>query len=187
MSNARRICDAIHVSALGLWLGALGMAIAAAAIVFPTMKELDPRLGAFGSYTGPHSIIAGGQVANRVFLIADIAQFACVLAAGLTFGIAVMWLGLPIRKVTTFLRAALLLGVIGVLAYRFGVVQPQWDEHLRLHWEAAKAGQNEVAAAQKVFLDESHPLQSKLMGTTAALVAALLAMGIAGVRDTERA
>jgi hypothetical protein len=180
MSSVRRICDAVHVAALGIWAGSLGLAITAAAVVFPTLHDLDPHLRAFDAYTGPHSIIAGGQVANRVFLVSDIVQFACVLLAGLTFGIAIMWLGLSVRRVSTFLRAALLLGLVGVLAYRFGVVQPEWDEHLRLHWDAARAGQNDAAAAQKAYLDAAHPLQSQLMGATGALVVVSLVLAVIG-------
>ncbi len=183
------MCDAIHVAALGVWLGALGMSVAAAAIVFPTMNDLKPHLADFDKYTGPHALIAGGQVANRVFLVGDIVQFVCVLAAGLTFGVAVMWLGLSMRRVSTFLRAALLLGLVGVLAYRFAVVQPKWDEDVRRHWEAAKAGDNGAAEGYKASIDATHPLQTKLMGATGAMVAAALVVAVVaatGSSDRDR-
>jgi len=179
MSRAQRLCESVHVASLGIWLGALGMSIASAAIVFPTIKSLGPHLDEFSRYSGPHSLIAGGQVANRVFLVGDIVQFVCVLAAGLTFGIAVMWLGLSMRRVSTFLRATLLLGLVGILAYRFGVVQPRWDEDLRQHWEAARAGDNDAAARSKASLDALHPVQTRLMGVTGAMVGAALALAVA--------
>jgi hypothetical protein len=186
MSGGRRVGEVVHAAALGIWLGAVLLAGAAAAIVFPTLKALDPHLTTFDKYDGPHWLLAGGQVAQRIFLAADIAQFACMLAAGLSFGIMVMWLGLPMRRRSTFARATFLLAALAVLSYRFAVMQPRWDAALHRHWAAAQAGDNAAAAHEKAALDEMHPVQTWLLGSTAGLVlSALIATGVSVRRDGE--
>jgi hypothetical protein len=186
MSSARRICDHLHTASLGLWLGALGMSGAAAAIVFPTMKDLDPKLAAYAGYEGSHTMLAGGHIAWRVFMVGDIVQYACVLVAGVTFGIAVMWLGLSVKRVSTFVRALLLLGLVGVLAFRFGVLQPGWDHDQKTYWDAAKAGNTAAAEQAQALLHDSHPVQERFMAITAGLVLAALGMAVFTGREGDR-
>src|SRR5689334_8572235 len=66
MTRGRRIVESVHIAVLGVWAGALVLAGAAAAIVFPVMKSLDPKLPGFSKYDGPHWMLAGGQVGQRV-------------------------------------------------------------------------------------------------------------------------
>lgn len=175
MTRARSICEVVHIAALGFWLGALVLAGTAAAIIFPTMRDLEPHLPRYSAYTGEHWLIAGGSVAARVFWFTDAVQFACVLLAGLTFGIAVMWCGLPIRRASTFLRSLILLSLIGLLSYRLGFVEPGLSSALRNHWAAALAGDNAAATRLKAVFDAGHPLQTRLMAITAGLVLCAIA------------
>ncbi|MGQ0628913.1 MAG: hypothetical protein ACT4PL_12535 [Phycisphaerales bacterium] len=71
----RRSLLALHTFALGLWFGSLIMSGVAAAVLFPTLKRLDPTLGAYPKYTGSHWLLAAGHVAEIVFYISDIISF----------------------------------------------------------------------------------------------------------------
>lgn len=186
MTAGRRICESIHMAALGIWLGALVITAASAAMLFPTMHRLEPSLPAYALYNGPHWLIAGGQIVSRMFLACDVAQIACLLTAGITLGVSIMWLGLSQRRVSTFLRVALLLLVLGVLAYRLGFLEPQMTQNLRAYWTAAAQGDNEAAAKFKAVFDAGHPVQSRLLGLTAALVLALIGAAVWSVAQTDR-
>ena len=59
MPRCAAAAEGLHLAALGAWLGAIVVSGAAAAIIFPTMRSLDPRMPEFGSYQGPHWMIAG--------------------------------------------------------------------------------------------------------------------------------
>jgi len=178
MKPGRRVCESIHVAALGLWLGSLILTAASAAMLFPTMHKLEPTLPAYAGYTGPHWLIAGGHVVLRMFLALDVAQFAAMLVSGITFGVAVMWLGLSMKRVSTFVRVALLMALVGLLSYRLGFFEPAMSENLRQYWLAAAAGDNENAQRLKTVFDAGHPMQSRLLGITAGLVLASLIAAI---------
>jgi hypothetical protein len=178
MKAGRRVCESVHMAALGLWLGALVLTAAAAAMLFPTMKMLQPALPGYALYTGEHWLIAGGHVVQRMFLALDVAQFAAALVAGATFGAAVMWFGLSMKRVSTFVRVFLLLALIALLAYRMGFLEPEMADNLRRYWAAAAAGDNATALRYKELFDASHPLQSRLLGLTAVLVLALMVGGV---------
>lgn len=170
MTRGRRICETIHAAVLGVWLGALGLASAAAAIVFPVMKSLDPRVPRFERYDGPHWLLAGGQVGQRVFFTLDIVQFVAVLLAGATLVLMLVRLGLPTRRWSTVLRIAFLLGLVGILSYRLGYLEPRMQDHLRQYWAAAEAGDGATAARHRDAFDAGHPLETRLLGATALLV-----------------
>jgi hypothetical protein len=187
MTRGRAICEIAHTAALGFWLGALVMAGTAAAVIFPTMRELDPRLPHYVGYAGDHWLIAGGRVAAKVFWITDAVQFACMLLAGLTFGIAVMWCGLQVRRISTFARVLVLLALVGVLSYRLGFVEPGLSAALRDHWAAALAGDTAAASRFKAVFDAGHPLQTRLLSITAGLVLAAILATIASFWRAERA
>lgn len=178
MNAGRRICETVHAAALGMWLGALVVTGASAAMLFPAMKGLNPELPAFAGYTGPHWLIAGGQVVQRLFLALDVAQFVAMLLSLGTFAVSAMWLGLPLRRSSTVVRVALLLALVGILSYRLGFFEPEMQDLLRRYWGAAAAGDNETALRLKAQFDAGHPVQSRLLGATAALVLASLVAGI---------
>jgi hypothetical protein len=184
MSRGRRICESIHIAVLGVWLGAILLAGAAAAVVFPLMKDLNPTLPRFAKYDGPHWLLAGGKVGQLVFFALDLVQFVCVLTAGATLVVSLVWMGLPVRRWSTFLRIALLLALVGVLAYQFGVLAPDLQANLRSYWAAAEAGDNVSAAAFREAFDRGHPLATRLLGSTAAAVLASIAVATWSIADT---
>jgi hypothetical protein len=166
---------------VSLWLGSLIVAGAAAAIIFPTMKRLKPSLPDYASYSGEHWSLAGGQIAARIFWLADVIQVACLVIAGLSFGAAIVWFGTPMRSRLTMLRATLLLLALAVAGYRLGLLEPGLTDALRGYWAAALAGDNEAAARLKQVFDDAHPMQTRLMSGTAALLVCLIAGGIGSI------
>jgi hypothetical protein len=183
MERWKAFCHTIHLVALGLWVGVLLSAGAFAASVFPIMKGLDPRLPAFDKYTGEHWLIAGGKVAQRIFLITDIVQFVCAVLSIATLGCMIWLFGLPRRRPATIVRAIALGVALACAAGSIIIVAPQLNAALRLYWAAAEAGNLEAVAPHRAAVDQLHPLSSRLMGGT--FVCVLIAF-VAGAWSAAR-
>ena len=172
----RKLADAIHTAALGVWLGVVLMTGAAAAVIFPTVKALDPTLPGFGLYTGDHWMIAAGRVADRTFAISDAAQFVCATLAGVG-----LVLGRPLghpawRTARTAVRITFLSAAITALSYHLFVLAPRMNTNLRGYWAAAAAGDNATAQTLRDAFSADHPTASATLGAIAALVAICLAL-----------
>lgn len=172
------MCEAVHLTALAVWLGGLVMTGVAVAIIFATTKELDPRLPAYAGFEGEHWRLAGGQIAARIFLATDIIQFGAVLLAGITFALGTLLFGVPMRRLSTFLRAALLLGLICVLSYQFFLLAPEMNANLRQYWSAAMSGDTAAAEGFREAFDRDHPLATRLLVANTIQVLALLVIGV---------
>ena len=88
-------CDTIHTLALCLWLAALILGGASAAVVFPTMKSVNPMLPDFPGFEADHWKIAAGMVQQRIFFVSDTVQFIAAIAAFLTLGLRLIGLAPP--------------------------------------------------------------------------------------------
>lgn len=183
MNRGRAICETAHLALLGLWLGALVMTGATAAVVFTEMKSLTPALPAYAAYTGEHWALAGGRVMQRVFFFADAAQFICGLGAALTLLLSVATFGLSVRRVSTLVRGALVFIAVALAAYAIIGLGPRMNSNLRAYWSAAERGDMEDAARPRAAFDADHPVASAVMSATAAAV--LLAL-IAGAWSVAR-
>jgi hypothetical protein len=177
MNRGRATAETIHLTALGLWLGALVMAGAAAAIIFPTMKALKPQLPDYSGYTGDHWMIAAGQPAAKIFLAADIVQFVCATLAIITAGVLLFVSHISLRRPSALVRVLALVAAIGLLGFHSIYLAPRMQLNMRGHWEAAIQGNNTEAAKFKDVFAADHPLASRLMGATAIAVLISLAAG----------
>lgn len=173
---ARRILETIHLSALGVWLGAVVATGVFAAVVFGAVRELDPSLPAFAAYEGSHADLLAGFVQNQVFAAVDIAQFACAFLA-LASMIGLLTLGkLPLNRWSTGLRMLGLSLAMGLVSFYLLVLMPRMAENVRAYWSAAEQGQTEQAAASKAAFDADHPTASNtLQGVAASVALALIA------------
>jgi len=169
--------EAVHVTALGVWCGAVVMTGAAAAVAFPTMKELDPTLPAYAGYPGDHWSLAAGTVMAQVFTLADLVQLVAATLAGMTFLASVAFFRMPLRRPVNVLRGALLLATIGVLAFHLFSLAPRMNRAMRAYWDAAAAGNVETADRHKQTFDELHPQASTVLSATAAMTLALTGLG----------
>jgi hypothetical protein len=166
-----RVLTTIHLCVLGLWAGALLMAGGAAAVIFPTVKDLQAQVPALSTYTGEHWRLVGGRVANKIFLIADIAQLILAGKALLTLAM----LGLRRAPAIRAGRVAIVwiagLGAsLMLLSYHLLVLQPRMGANLRKYWDAAGAGQNVQAQEFRLAFDADHPTASRVLITLAVLV-----------------
>ncbi len=170
-----RIGETVHLTALGVWAGALFGAGVAAAVAFPTMKGLDPTLGAYPDYTGEHWVLAAGRVAARVFLIADITQFVCAFLAVGGFVLAAV-AGDRVRSWLKFFRAGALGVAFLLVSYHLLIQGPRMDRDLRAYWDAAASGDNATARVHQDAFAARHGGASRIMGAT--FVATMLTLGL---------
>lgn len=177
-----RTLEAVHLAALGVWLGALLMTGAGAAVIFPALRDLDPALPAFAASPGPHWQIAGGHIGQRMFFAGDLIQVACVFLV-LATGVPLM-LGHGAGRLGA-LRALLMIVLLGVMTTRLGVLGPAMARQLADYWEAARAGDREAAASARAAFDARHPLATGLLGASAALVAALMIASMVSIARTR--
>jgi hypothetical protein len=172
-----RIVQVVHVVAAGVWLGALVMTGAYAGLVFRTLRALTPSLPDFAAYPGEHWRLAGGMLATRLFVASDIVQFACLMVCGATFAVAVLGLGLAVRRAACAISGATIIALVAVLSYQFFLLTPDLTEHTQAYWDAARAGDVAAADAHHAAVEALHPTARAMMVTDAALVLVLLVAG----------
>lgn len=176
MPPLRRFFEVVHITAAALWLGVAVATGAAAAIIFPTVKDLDPTLAAYPDYAGEHWRLAAGHIAARIFAFGDIVAFICLMLAGFTLtAIAAMrstWITTP--KLTLTRLCALGLAILAA-GYNIFILGPRMNGNLQDYWQAAADGNNQAATiAQQAFMADHAPASN----TLAAIALAALAMVI---------
>lgn len=175
MTPWHRFLEAVHFSALGVWLGALFMAGAAAAIVFPVMKRLNPSLPAYGAYPNDHWRIAAGRVGQKVFTVCDGVQIAMGVIVVLTMVALLASSGIRVRGLAGWMRIAATAGAALVLCYHLFVLSPRMNAEARTFWAAAEAGSAATADEARERFAAMHPTATRVMASTA--VCLLIAIG----------
>lgn len=183
----RRLANALDRASVALYallVGALGMTGAAAAIAFPTMKSLDPRLGAYPMYPGTHWNLAAGEVMRRVFTISDGVMIVASTLAGLAFAVAfAMRRRWDRPTLTQWARVAFALAVLGVVAYQAILLRPAMNAELFAFIDAATIGDAPTADFRREQFAAMHPAASRSLGATFTLALASCALGVWGRRD----
>ncbi len=175
MTFRRAALETAYIGVLAVWLGLLIMTGVAAATLFPMLKSLAPTLPEFALYTGDHWRIAGGQIANRLFTISDIAGVILIAAAA-----ALLAISTYLRHLTYSALAArwasLMLPAIA-MAINLFVLHPRMGRTLTAFYAAAAAGQGPRADVLQTALDSDHPLSTALMVllTASVLIALVVA------------
>lgn len=153
----------MHLTFAGLWMGALAMTGAAAAVIFPVVKALNPSLPDYTAYTGPHWRLAAGHVASRIFLISDVVTLGCIIITGLTLGVIALSVEAWTKPVITGLRIIALLAAISLMTYSFAFLGKRMNLNLTNYWESARTGDNESALVYQQAFDKDHPTASRVM------------------------
>lgn len=170
--------DTLHAAGAGIWIGGVGMVGTLAAIAFPTMKKLDPTVPEFAA-VGEHWKIAAGQIANKMFVVGDAVSLVCCLVCLCTLG-----LGLFIRakrgrehaRVAIWMFRSLAMTVAaGCLAYQLFILAPRMSENIHTFWDAARAGNVEVATRAQAAFDADHPTASTVIMAMLVSAVSLLA------------
>jgi len=192
MTTERKLAEAVHALTLAVWLGSLVMAAIVVARVFPMMREFGPVLESFQGYPSEHHpVIVGGHVGEHVFTSLAVIQFFGVLftAGSLVLGI---WLwGIPLRRVSTLLRASGLgLAVMCVSGQLFWL-DPMMNAELRAFWEQARLGEVERADRHREAFNALHPTASNLLagsflGVATAVVAQVFSLAQGGASAPGR-
>lgn len=182
-SPARPIIDTAHILALAFWLAALLGSGAAAATLFPKLKALDPTLPAYAAYPHEHWKIAAGFVANHLFFLADIVQFAAAFTATTTFALTLFFLNrtntaTKQRSWSLAIRGVSLAVALTAAAYLILVLGPDMALSLQNFYTAAQQGDIDAANTFRQAFDASHPKASTAMSTTAAAVLIALIAGV---------
>jgi hypothetical protein len=179
MKRSHRIAEGVHLLCLGLWLGALVMLAAGAPMVFRVLREQDPALPGFASFQGPHYLIAGGKIVERLFSVCDMLQSIAAIGAVVTLAVACR--RLRGRRAVSLVRLGVLVAVFAVLGYRFFLLDPGLTGTLYDYWAAAARGDNEAASRLRAVYDAGHAFQRKLFAAIAMGVLALVILGIISV------
>lgn len=185
-STAARVCETVHLLALAVWFGAIAMSAVVAAVVFPLMRDLDPTLGAYPAYTGDHAVLAGGHVGNRVFMIADIVQFACAMAVLGTTIALIGFLGWSTRRIATAVRLIAVGGAVLVVSYHLMVLAPRMSQNLAEHWAHAQAGRTAEAEAARGAFNTDHPKARNTLAGTGGFVLIAFVAGAWAVQPRRR-
>ncbi len=167
--------EAIQVAAWATWSGALLVTGLTAYFVFTLLKRLDPTLPEFAAYAGEHWRLLGGYVAERLFIGADAVGFLAICIGGAAFALA-CWRGYPHpRSWTAAIRALLVMAMVGIMTYRFAVLDPAMQLDLSAYRQAAALGDTENAIALQQAYDVHHKTASNVM--VASLLLSLGALG----------
>ncbi len=170
MNTMARIASTGLVVCSGIAFGVTAMTGVVAAVIFPAMREIDPTLGGYAGYDGPHWSLAAGVIAEKMFHVGFVVT-GVMLGLSLTAVLGLVFLrrigGMPI------VRLGLVVVTLGLFLTHVGWLQPRMDRVSRTYREAARTQQHEVAAAMKVEFDDMHPLASKLVGASALSALAL--------------
>jgi len=169
MSRIVRIAETIHLLTVGLWLGALVMGGVVAAIIFPTMRELDPTLALFESYDGAHADLGAGYIQARVFFAVDMLQFVGAFVGGIALAISI-FLRHALRTRAAFVRSLLFAAAVLAFAYQFFVLTPRMDRNAQDYWRAAQAGEIEAAERSRDAFSADHPTATRVFGLIGVLV-----------------
>jgi len=178
-----RIAQIVHLLALSVWLGAVGMSGVVAAIVFPLMRELEPTLGAYPNYEGDHALLAAGRVASKVFFAVDTIQFVCGTIALATIVLLVVC-GYSLNTLARVLRVIVLCMTLAVLSYHLLLFMPGLMQMLQGYWDNAAMGNTDVADRFKDEFLAQHSKASNILGALALMV--MVNIVVAGVTLTAR-
>jgi len=170
MKSWRALSETIHLTVLGIWLGVLLMTGVAAAVLFPTIKQLRPTLPDFASYTGEHWRIAAGQPAAKLFVICDATQFACAMIGAISLLVLVFVAKVKVRRPAMLIRIGAFLLAMGLLGAQFFFVAPSMHVNMLAFWQAAAAGDNTGAEVFRAAFDKDHPTASAILSSTAGCV-----------------
>jgi hypothetical protein len=156
MSSWRAFLEATHLTALGVWAGAVALAAANAGLAFPTMKAMGVRLPSV-----PEALAAddwrfvAGALAAKGFVAGDIAAFLCCLIAVLCF-VGLLLMRRLEQRAATIVRAAALSVALACLASMLFIITPQINAASAAHYAAALRADAAEAARHRAAVDELH-------------------------------
>lgn len=170
----RRVLNTIHTACLAAASGVIIATGVAAAVAFPTMRDLNPRLADLATIDD-HWMIAAGSVMAQVFLVTAVIVGGAIGVALIAF---TMQLLLASRRAfgATVVRFVAIAALVAVFTHYAAILLPDMNRTFDAFVAAGRANDIEQAAKLRREFDELHPLASRELGAIAvlALAAALL-------------
>lgn len=180
-----KLAQSVHLAALGIWCGAVATSGIAAAIIFPTFRDLDPTLAPYPAYAGDHAMLGAGRVAGSIFFAVDLVQFVCAMLVLMTL-IAMLLSGYALRTPLRVIRSVLTLATLGLLSYHLVILMPDMTDHLRTYWAAAELGRtSEADSAKDAFLSMHTSASNVLKGLTLMTLVCLLLAGFTTIDERD--
>lgn len=149
--------EVIHIVSLSLLIGVVVMSGIFAAVLFPTMKRMDPVLPEFATYTGEHWRVAAGRIASLIFLISSWMQGG-LLAASLA-----ALLPSSLRARHSRVRLAVIAVTTLLLLVVIGTIFLPLQHMLHEYWNFAKQGDMERASMIQKRFDALHKFATPSM------------------------
>lgn len=171
---------------MGLWLGAMVLTGAAAAMAFPITRELAPELPAFAAYPKDHWSIAAGHVMNRVFGVCDTLGFVMACVGTLALLVSEAVIGWRTPGPLAVLRSVATVAALALVSYALFLLRPSMVADLDAFWAAARSGQIEQADTARAAFDAMHPRASMLLSTQAGLALLAVLLGVIDLRPLPR-
>ncbi|HVU64429.1 MAG TPA: hypothetical protein VHC70_10660 [Phycisphaerales bacterium] len=160
----RPFCTAVHLTSLGLWAGAVAISGATAAVAFPTLHDMKVRLPELpAAFEDDAYRFAAGAVAQRVFLITDIASFVCATLAGVTLLVLFVKRGVDRARPITYVRSLAYGVALASLAATLFVVTPGIIAASKNDLNAARVGDAAASAAARKASADLHPIAKNLL------------------------
>jgi len=185
-SFGHRLCETVHLAAAGVWLGALLMSGAFAAIIFTELPRLAPTLGRFAEYPGDHARLAAGYIQNQVFKLTDVTQFVAALACLATMIALIAVYKMPLRSVVGATRLIALMLAMSALSYYMLVLTTRMSTNLGRFYAAAEAGRVDEAERFLAAFDADHPAATNSFAVITFGVLVLFVSGLWGVTGAAR-
>ncbi len=176
------LCNMVYWLALMCWVGVLIAAGVAATATFTTLP--DPELGVtlerFAAFDSTeHGRIAAGLVMEPVFTFVDLLQIVAAFFVLITLVVQLLMLQGSWRWFSNLIRMLCIAVAVGLFAWRTFTITPEMNSNLRAYWNAAEAGQIEIAENYRSAFDAQHGTASALFrGTLFALVIAVGASAV---------
>ena len=124
-----------------------------AAVLFPTMKRLNPRLPEFEAFGGEHWRIAAGQVGAKMFAAAGWAQSALMIIGLLALASATSF---SLRSVAARVRLGVVLTAAAAAMISNSMIYQPMVRIIGEFWRAAAGGQIDIAAAKEAEFTAMH-------------------------------
>ena len=182
MKTLLKPCLAVYWLSLAAWFAALVTAAVSAAQVFGNLPGMSMTLDRFAAYASEeHGRLAAGLVMAEIFFTVDVVQMVAIPVTLVTLGLQLTVLGLPWRRPANLFRTSCVVLATGLFAWYALVLAPELNRTLRLHWEAAEAGDTARAMMLREQFTAQHGLAVMILGTNfvllgVAIVASALAL-----------
>jgi hypothetical protein len=156
---------ALVTAALAIWLSAVVASGFAAAITFPTLKELQVRIPAYEGFDGEHWRMAGGKIGWAVFTASDFVQPAMALIAAI--GLLLIRPRDCAPRWAALARLFLVAGAITMFLWYAAMIRLPMEHALDGFWTSIKAAKYDEARKFQADFDALHPTSSRTLSAIA--------------------